>query len=245
MASFGVIIMAHCRSTIHFNFAELCRVYSFIKNHTITICSPVFLLDRHDNEWKKTKLYPPPPPPPHPPTTPPPKKKKKKKNPHPQPTPPPPHTASRHSTSCQYTPRKISYYKNILLVYIYNNTWSESFWHRAETMAIFFLSYTYKSIVFWLTEWTFHVMLSHIPATVGASVWREPRGHGPYIDVLIMVRGWNVGHTLDTISFQTESDTLSCSNYYMQKWIPFLKCVMNMLYFVIPKNLTGKGHAII
>ena len=130
MASFGVIIMAHCRSTIHFNFAELCRVYSCIKNHTITICSPVFLLDRHDNEWKKNKIVPAPPPPPQPPRTPPPhppppKKKKKKKNPHPHPTHPhpTPHHAILHPVNIHHVKYRII---KIYFWYIFITTLDQS-----------------------------------------------------------------------------------------------------------------------
>ena len=148
------------------------------------------------------------------------------------------HTIPRHYTSWQYdyeSTHKMSYY-NIPLVYIHYITRSESFWHRAETMATSFFILHIQKQCLWLTEWSFHVMLSHIPATAGANVWREPRGHGPYIDVLIMVRGWNVGHTLDTISFQTERDTLSFRNYFMQNWNLFLKCVINISCFIIPKT---------
>ena len=84
---------------------------------------------------------------------------------------------------------------------------------------------------------TKHVMLSHIPATVGANVWREPRGHGPYIDVLIMVRGWNVGHTLDTISVQTERDTLSYGNYFLQNQNLLRKLVKHMLRCTLQRSL--------
>ena len=198
-------------------FCEI-KVYCWT---SMTISSPVLWSDRHDNQLKIRNGIPPLPPPPQ--------------------TTPIPHCLN-HTTHHTPTPyhailhpvnmimkqrikcRIIIYYKYIFITSHDPSpfgTGLRQWWHM-------FILLIQKHCL-WLTEWTFHVMLAHIPTTAGANVWREPRGHGPYIDVLIMVRGWNIGHTLDTISFQTERYTLSCSNYFMQNWNLFLKCVINML----------------